>query len=381
MLQVSDDGRPPARPRRAGGHGLAGMRERLALFGGELSAGPDAGGRLARPRGAAAARGAGVSIRVLLADDQALLRTGFRMILQAQPDLEVVGEAVDGADAVRQAAALRPDVVLMDVRMPVMDGIAGDGARSPRRRRVAGAGADHLRPRRVRLRRAAGRRERLPAQGRAAGRAGRWRSGRSPPGTPSSPRGSPASCSTGSPLHTPGPGAADAGPAAVLAALTDREREVFGEVARGLSNAEIAGRLHLSEATVKTHLTRVLAKLRLRDRVQMVIFAYEHGSCSRTDRRGVTPALRRRAGRGGRCALLVRPATRAARRSASAGRGASPARGRSSSRPAAATCAASSTPSATTSSPRCAAEVDDGPHDRDVLASLAAARSRSCGRS
>jgi DNA-binding NarL/FixJ family response regulator len=77
-------------------------------------------------------------------------------------------------------------------------------------------------------------------------------------------------------LHAPGPvGDAD-GREAVLAALTDREREVFGQVAKGLSNAEIAGRLHLSEATVKTHITRVLAKLRLRDRVHVVIFAYEH---------------------------------------------------------------------------------------------------------
>ena len=215
-----------------------------------------------------------MSIRVLLVDDQALLRTGFRMILQAQPDLEVVGEAVDGADAVRQVAALRPDVVLMDVRMPVMDGVQATAAiaAGERRREVlvlttfdvdeyafaalrAGASGFLLKD--------------VPPPSWPA------RSGRSPPVTRSCRRGSPVDCSTVSrctrrgPSRTPGGGA-------VLGVLTDRERQVLGEVAKGLSNAEIAGRLHLSEATVKTHITRVLAKLQLRDRVQVVIFAYEH---------------------------------------------------------------------------------------------------------
>ena len=100
------------------------MRERVQLFGGQLEAGPRPGGGFL-VRGAPAL-GAGVSdapIRVLIADDQALMRAGFRMILDAQPDIEVVGEAIDGADAIRRFEALPPDVVVMDVRMPTLDGI------------------------------------------------------------------------------------------------------------------------------------------------------------------------------------------------------------------------------------------------------------------
>jgi DNA-binding NarL/FixJ family response regulator len=216
-----------------------------------------------------------VSIRVLLADDQALLRTGFRMILQAQPDLEVVGEAVDGADAVRQVAKLRPDVVLMDVRMPVMDGvqataaIASDGGTA----RVLVLTTFDV--------------DEYAFAALRAGASGFLLKDVPPAELAGAIRAVAAGDAVVSPritrrlldrlsLHTPGP-LDDAGSReSVLAVLTDREREVFGEVAKGLSNAEIAGRLHLSEATVKTHITRVLAKLRLRDRVQVVIFAYEH---------------------------------------------------------------------------------------------------------
>jgi DNA-binding NarL/FixJ family response regulator len=216
-----------------------------------------------------------VSVTILLADDQALLRTGFRMILQAQPGLEVVGEAVDGADAVRQVATLRPDVVLMDVRMPVMDGVQATAAI------VSGGGSSRVLVLTT---------FDLDEYAFAALRAGA--SGfllKDVP--PAELAGAIRSVAAGDavvspritralldrvPLHTPGP-AGTAGPAAVLAPLTDREREVFGEVARGLSNAEIAARLVLSEATVKTHITRLLAKLRLRDRVHVVIFAYENG--------------------------------------------------------------------------------------------------------
>ena len=216
-----------------------------------------------------------MSIRILLVDDQALLRTGFRMILQAQPDLEVVGEAIDGADAVRQAAALRPDVVLMDVRMPGMDGV---------RATAAITAADGTA--RVLVLTTFDVDEHAFAALRA-GASGFLLKDVPPAELAGAIRAVAAGDAVVSPritrrlidrvsLHAPGPVDDADGRTAVLAALTEREREVFGEVARGLSNSEIAGRLHLSEATVKTHITRVLAKLQLRDRVQVVIFAYEH---------------------------------------------------------------------------------------------------------
>lgn len=211
----------------------------------------------------------------MLADDQPLLRTGFRMILSAEPDLEVVGEAADGQAAVELAKKLRPDVVLMDIRMPVLDGIqatrqlAGPGVAQPVKVlilttfnldeyviealragasgfllkdvppedlvdaiKVVAAGEALLAPSVTRrlLDQVA---SRLPAMSR-----------------------------------TPNP---------AIAGLTDRELEVFKLVAHGLSNAEIADRLVLSETTVKTHVSRILAKLELRDRVQAVVFAFEAG--------------------------------------------------------------------------------------------------------
>ena len=216
-----------------------------------------------------------MSIRVLLVDDQALLRTGFRMILSAQPDLEVVGEAVDGADAVRQVPLLNPDVVLMDVRMPVMDGVQATAA-------IAAGGATA----RVLILTTFDVDEYAFAALRA-GASGFLLKDVPPAELAGAIRAVAVGDAVVSPritrqlldrvsLHTPGTGDDARDRTAVLAVLTDREREVFGEVARGLSNAEIAARLHLSEATVKTHLTRVLAKLQLRDRVQVVIFAYEH---------------------------------------------------------------------------------------------------------
>jgi DNA-binding NarL/FixJ family response regulator len=217
-----------------------------------------------------------VSIRILLVDDQALLRTGFRMILSAQPDLDVVGEAIDGADAVRQVAQLRPDVVLMDVRMPGMDGVQATEAitAATGETRVLVLTTFDL--------------DEYAFAALRAGASGFLLKDVPPAELAGAIRAVAAGDAVVSPrvtrrlldrlsLHTPGPaGAEDGGVDAVLAVLTDREREVFGEVAHGLSNAEIAARLHLSEATVKTHISRVLAKLRLRDRVQLVIFAYEH---------------------------------------------------------------------------------------------------------
>jgi DNA-binding NarL/FixJ family response regulator len=212
-------------------------------------------------------------VRVLLADDQELLRTGFRMILSAQPDLEVVGEAVDGADAVRQVGRLCPDVVLMDVRMPGMDGIEATAAIT----------AAH--PTRVLVLTTFD----LDEYAFAALRAGA--SGfllKDVP--PAALAGAIRSVAAGDAVISPRitrqlldrfsgrlPTSADLQETDALGTLTDREREVFAEVARGHTNGEIAARLHLSEATVKTHLTRVLAKLALRDRVQIVIFAYQNG--------------------------------------------------------------------------------------------------------
>jgi len=211
-------------------------------------------------------------IRVLLADDQPLVRTGFRMILDSEPGIEVVGEGCDGADAVRQAGKLRPDVVVMDIRMPVQDGISATSALSPETKvlvlttfhldeyvvaalragasgfllkdveaaklaeaiRVVAAGDAIVDP--AVTRRLLDRFARLPATR------------------------SPAQCGT-----------------AALDGLTPREVDVLRLVARGLSNAEIAAELVLTETTIKTHVHHLLAKVSARDRVQLVIYAYDAG--------------------------------------------------------------------------------------------------------
>ena len=209
-------------------------------------------------------------IRVLLADDQRLVRSGFRMILSAEPGIEVVGEAGDGVEAVALARELGPDVVLMDVRMPKVDGIEATRRlhRLDHPPRVlvlttfdldeyvydalrAGAGGFLLKD---------APEEQLVAAIRIAAEGGstfapsvtrrlveefsRRRAGAPPP---------------------------------ELESLTEREREVMTLVARGLSNAEIAARLVVSDHTVKTHVARVLSKLGLRDRTQVVVAAYESG--------------------------------------------------------------------------------------------------------
>jgi DNA-binding NarL/FixJ family response regulator len=213
-------------------------------------------------------------LRVLVVDDQALVRDGFTVILDAQPDIDVVGEAGDGARAVAAALELRPDVVLMDIRMPGMDGIEATRqvcAQTDSRVLVlttfdldeyvydalhAGASGFLLKDMR---------REELVAAVRtvAAGEAllaptvtrrliaemiGRTRE------APAGPR-----------------------PSARLSALTVREAETLRQVARGLSNAEIAAAMYVTEHTVKTHVSNLLAKLGLRDRVQAVVLAYESG--------------------------------------------------------------------------------------------------------
>jgi DNA-binding NarL/FixJ family response regulator len=215
-------------------------------------------------------------VRVLLADDQELLRIGFRMILQAQPDLEIVGEALDGADAVRQVGRLRPDVVLMDVRMPGMDGIQATAEiTSAHETRVLVLTTFDL--------------DEYAFAALRAGASGFLLKDVPPDALAGAIRSVAAGDAVITPRITrqlldrfsgqlpPVDAAAPARDDDALGTLTDREREVFAEVARGHTNAEIAAGLHLSEATVKTHLTRVLAKLGLRDRVQIVIFAYQHG--------------------------------------------------------------------------------------------------------
>lgn len=219
-----------------------------------------------------------MSTRVVLVDDQQLVRSGFRMILSVEPDLEVVGEAADGTEALRVARELRPDVILMDVQMPGTDGIAAtrevvaedlgrvvilttfdrddylfaaleagasgfllknaDPDTLVEAVRAVAGGHALLAPevtRRVIERMTAGGHDDSPA-------------------------------TSGSAAAVPG-----------LDLLTDREREVLVLVGQGLSNAEIAGRLVLGEATVKTHVSNVLAKLQVRDRVQAVVLAHRAG--------------------------------------------------------------------------------------------------------
>ncbi|GII60364.1 DNA-binding response regulator [Sphaerisporangium krabiense] len=213
-----------------------------------------------------------MSVRVLLADDESLLRMAFTMILDAQPDMTVVGEAGDGVEAVRLAARLRPDVVLMDVRMPGVDGIEAT-------RRIV---KDHPASRVLILTTfdldeyafaalKAGASGFLLKNARPEELLAAIRSVASGDAVVS-PRITRRLLETFAPQLMNGGGPGDD---ARLDRLTAREREVLVQVARGLSNTEIAAALHLAEATVKTHLGRVLDKLELRDRVQAVVFAYE----------------------------------------------------------------------------------------------------------
>ncbi len=216
-----------------------------------------------------------MTTRLLLADDQELLRLGFRMVLDAQDDLEVVGEAADGAEAVALATRHDVDVVLMDVRMPRMDGVEATRALvegGSRARIIILTTFDLDEYAHAALRAGASGfllKDAQPADLLSAIRA--VASGDAVV-APSTTRRLLAQLA--SRLPPPGPAAGDQDP---LAELTPREREVMLAVAQGSSNAEIAAALVLSEATVKTHVGRSLAKLGLRDRVQVVVFAYDHG--------------------------------------------------------------------------------------------------------
>jgi DNA-binding NarL/FixJ family response regulator len=212
-----------------------------------------------------------VSVDVLLVDDQELMRMGLRMVLDAQDDIAVVGEAGDGAAGVAAAERLRPDVVLMDVRMPVLDGVEAT-------RRITAAGAA-----RVLVMTTFDLDEYVLAALRG-GASGFLLKDAPPAELVAGIRAVAAGDAVVSPRVTRrlldrfvAPGGAPATDRKVLDALTDREQEVLVLVARGRSNAEIAGELHLSPATVKSHVGRLLTKLDLRDRVQAVVLAYETG--------------------------------------------------------------------------------------------------------
>jgi DNA-binding NarL/FixJ family response regulator len=214
-------------------------------------------------------------IRVLLADDQSLVRMGFRMILEAETDITVVGEAGDGAAAVSMTAALRPDVVIMDVRMPAVDGIDATAA-------ITAAGG----PARVLILTTYDL-DRYVYAGLRAGASGFLLKDAPPADLLAA-------------IRTVADGAAVLAPSTtrrlidrfvpllpdperttrrdnVLEALTDREREVFLLLARGQSNREIASELFLSESTIKIHVGHILGKLNVRDRVHAVVLAYESG--------------------------------------------------------------------------------------------------------
>ncbi len=211
-----------------------------------------------------------MSIRVLVADDQPLVRSGFRMILEERSDLELVGEAGDGAEAIALTRELDPDVILMDVRMPGVDGVAAT-------RRLIESGSRA----RVLVLTTFDLDEYVYAAIRA-GASGFLLKDVEPNELVDAIRVVAAGNSLFGPAATErlvARFAQEPEPAAVrsLDDLTDREREILRLLATGLSNAELAQRLHLSETTVKTHVSAVLRKLRVRDRVQAVIAAYEAG--------------------------------------------------------------------------------------------------------
>jgi len=215
-------------------------------------------------------------IRVLIADDQALVRAGFRALLDAQADIEVVGEAADGAEAVRVAARTRPDVVLMDIRMPGLDGLEAT--------RLIGADPGCANTRVVIL--TTFDLDEYVFEALRVGASGFLVKDTEPVDLLRGVR----AVAAGDGLLSPGVtrrlieqfAARARAPIAAksLAPLTEREREVMALVGAGLSNEDIAGRLHVSPATAKTHVSRAMIKMGARDRAQLVVYAYEAGLVS-----------------------------------------------------------------------------------------------------
>lgn len=211
------------------------------------------------------------TIRVVLADDQEMVRTGFRLILDAQDDVTVVGEAPDGYRAVEVVSHTRPDIVLMDIQMPELDGLA-----ATRELRAAGVASQVVILTTFE-------RDDYIFEALAAGAAGFLLKNARPEALVEAVR----TVAAGDALLAPSVTrrvierfTSDGAPvdrSAELGRLTEREVEVLRSLAKGLSNTEIADELYVSEATVKTHVSRTLTKLALRDRVQAVVFAYESG--------------------------------------------------------------------------------------------------------
>lgn len=212
-------------------------------------------------------------IRVLIADDQSMVRSGLTLLLRAEQDVEIVGEARDGGEAVRLARELRPDVVLMDVRMPGLDGIEAT--------RMVTTGVDD--PPAVVVLTTFGAQDHVDRALRA-GAVGFVLKDSDPARLVEAVRAAAAGAGlldpgvTRSLIRRYAEGSAPRAPdEESLAGLTERERDVFAELVRGATNAEIAARLHVEPSTVKTHVAAVLRKLGVRDRVEAVIHAYEHG--------------------------------------------------------------------------------------------------------
>lgn len=215
------------------------------------------------------------AIRVALVDDQALFRAGVRMLVESQPDLEVAGEAGDGIAAVALASRSQPDVMLMDVRMPLADGITAT------ERILAHAESEGRTPPRILVLTTFDLDENA-ARAIRAGASGFVLKDADPEFLLAAIRtvhqGNQviAAAATRALFAHVGRGSGRRSAPGAWSELTPREREIFGLAARGLSNSEIAASEFLSDATVKTHVSRILAKLGLRDRVQLVVFAYEH---------------------------------------------------------------------------------------------------------
>ena len=268
-IEVRDNGQGSATS-DGQGHGLVGVRERVKIYGGEMSAGTsDEGGFVLSTRLPVGGE-ASVTIRVLVADDQSMVRAGFRMLLAGEEDIDVVAEASNGLEAVEKADRFRPDVVLMDIRMPELDGLE-----ATRRILAADNGARILVLTTFDL-------DEYVYEALRAGASGFVLKDDPPEQLLAAIHVVAGGNALLSPAvtkrvikqftRTPRPS-----PPKELEDLSEREQEVFRLIARGLSNAEIGKELYISETTVKTHVTHILQKLDLRDRVQVVVLAYQSG--------------------------------------------------------------------------------------------------------